>query len=75
MPMPVKLSDELIELARMNGKVNHRSTPKQIEYWSMIGRIAEENPDLPYAFIKGVLLGLKEKEAGKVTPYEFGSEP
>ena len=56
MPQSVKLSDELIKQARHYGDVYHRSTAKQIEYWSTIGKISEENPDLPYSFIKDILL-------------------
>jgi hypothetical protein len=29
-----------------------RSVSMQIEHWARIGKIAEENPDLPYAFIR-----------------------
>lgn len=72
MPMSVKLSDELISKARQYGSVNYRSVPKQIEYWSTIGKIAEENPDLPYSFIKDILLACQEVSDGQVTPFEFG---
>ena len=72
MPMSVKLSDELINMARQYGGVNYRSVPKQIEYWSTIGKIAEENPDLPYSFIKSILLARQEVADGQVTPFEFG---
>ena len=47
MPQSVKLSDELIKRVPYYGDVYHRSTAKQIEYWSKIGKISEENPDLP----------------------------
>lgn len=73
MAMSVKLSEELIKQARQYGGVYHRSIPKQIEYWSTIGKIAEENPDLPYSFIKDILLAQQEAENGQVTPYEFGA--
>ena len=73
MPMSVKLSDELVNQARQYGKVYQRSIPKQIEYWSRIGKISEENPNLPYSFIKDVLLAKQEAESGDVTPYELGS--
>ncbi len=63
----VKLSDKLIEDARQYGKVFHRSMPKQIEYWAIIGKIAEENPDLPYDFIKDILLAKNEKSI----PFHF----
>jgi hypothetical protein len=72
MPQSVKLSDELIKQARQYGDVYHRSTAKQIEYWSTIGKISEENPDLPYSFIKEILLAQSEVLSGDVTPYEFG---
>lgn len=72
MPMSVKLSDELIKKARQYGGVYHRSIPKQIEYWSAIGKIAEENPDLPYSVIKDILIAQQEVVDGQVTPYEFG---
>ena len=73
MPMSVKLSDELVKQARQYGEVYQRSIPKQIEYWSRIGKISEENPDLNYSFIKDILLAKQEAESGDVTPYEFGS--
>jgi len=47
MATTVKLPDHIISEARRHGKVYSRSTPKQIEYWMNIGKIAEENPDLP----------------------------
>ena len=72
MPQSVKLSDELIKQARHYGDVYHRSTAKQIEYWSTIGKISEENPDLSYSFIKDILLAQREVLSGDVTPYDFG---
>jgi len=73
MAMSVRLSDEMVHAARVMGKVMHRSSAKQIECWAEIGRIAEENPDLPYSFIKDVLLAKAEMENGLVSDYEFGS--
>lgn len=71
MGVTVKLSDDLIEEARHHGSVLKRSIPKQIEYWSRIGKIAEENPDLPYSFIKDILLAKKEVGEKKLKPYKF----
>lgn len=56
----VNLSAELVESAKAYSIVFERSTPKQIEYWAKIGKIAEENPDLPYAFIKDLLIAMEE---------------
>lgn len=72
MSMAIKLSDELISEAKRYGLVYSRSTPKQIEYWSQIGKIAEENPDLSYNFIRDILLAEAELKDGEVTAYEFG---
>lgn len=69
---PIKLSDDLMDEARRHAAVYSRSIPKQIEYWSRVGKIAEDNPDLPYSFIKDILLALQETKDGETTPYEFG---
>jgi len=71
MATAIKLSDDLISAAALNGKAQHRSTPKQIEYWARIGKIADENPDLPLVFIKGILIGVEEIKAGDVSEYQF----
>ncbi len=72
MATTVKLPDELIAEARRYGDVYSRSAPRQIEYWSRIGRIAEDNPDMPYNFIKDILLAKRELADKVITPYEFG---
>jgi hypothetical protein len=70
----IKLSDELVNDARRYGEAYSRSVPKQIEYWSKIGKIAEQNPDLTYNFIKDMMLALKEESDGKVTAYKFAQD-
>jgi len=72
MATSVKLSDELVSEARRYGAVYSRSTPKQIEYWSRIGKIAEENPDLSYAFIREILIAREEAAEGELLEYRFG---
>ena len=72
MSATVKLSGDILAEAQRHARVNHRSLPKQIEYWSRIGKIAEENPDLPYSFIKEILLGLEESKTGNLEDYRFG---
>lgn len=69
MAVNVKLSDALVEQARRHAGVQHRSVPKQIEYWSRIGKIAEENPDLPFAMIRDILVAQQE---AAVEEYRFG---
>lgn len=72
MATTIKLSDELITEARRYGDIYSRSAPKQIEYWSKIGKIMEENPELSYNFVKDMLLAQRELADGDVTPYDFG---
>jgi len=73
MSQSIKLSDELLNNAKHYASVYSRSVPKQIEYWSRIGKIAEENPDLTYNAIKSILIGLQQAGDGDVSEYEFGS--
>jgi hypothetical protein len=68
----VRLSEDIVRAAGLYAPVNSRSVPKQIEHWVKIGKIAEENPDLPYEFIKGVLQAREEMKTEKPTPYVFG---
>jgi len=68
----VKISEELLNTARIYAKVQHRSVAKQIEYWAQIGKIAEDNPDLPLSFIQDILQGREETKQGLATPYVFG---
>ncbi len=56
MSVNVKLSEKLVAEAKRYGGIHHRSLPKQIEYWSHMGKIAEENPDLPFSMIKNILI-------------------
>jgi len=38
----VQLSENLVQQAKVFGNIKHRSVPKQIEYWSQIGKLAQE---------------------------------
>ncbi len=61
----VKLSESLVDQAKSHARVQHRSVPKQIEYWSQIGKIAEENPDLPFFMIRDILIADQEAVVGE----------
>lgn len=69
MATSVRLDDTFVEEAQVHAEAAKRSVPKQIEHWAEIGRIAEDNPDLSYGFIKDILLATAEINAGKVTRY------
>ena len=72
MSMTVKLSDELLAEAKRHASAFSRSVPKQIEHWATLGRIAEQNPDLSYDFIIGLLRARAQAKAGEVSEYSFG---
>lgn len=69
MAINVKLSETLVDQARLYSSIEHRSVPKQIEYWSQIGKIAAENPDLSFATIRDILIADREEPIGE---YKFG---
>lgn len=68
----VRLDQELVDKAAIMAKALHRTTPKQIEHWAKIGEIMEDNPDLPYEFVRQAIIAKAEKEAGKLEEYSFG---
>lgn len=71
MAQSVRLSNTLVKQAKAVGEVMSRSGAGQIEYWARIGKIAEENPDLPFEFIRDSLLAKAEIDNGLVDDYEF----
>jgi hypothetical protein len=73
MAITLKLSDELIDLAKPYAVAEHRSVPKQIEYWARLGKAAEDNPELPIPFIKNTLLAIAEIDARQLTEYSHQS--
>jgi hypothetical protein len=72
MAVALKLSDELVEDAKPYAAAEHRSVPKQIEYWARIGKAVLENPELPLRLIQDTILSREEVKAGLATPYQMG---
>ena len=67
----IRISEELAKEAKSRSIVEKRSLTGQVEYWARIGRIAEENPDLPYSFVRELLLAREESKYDK-EEYVFG---
>ena len=68
----IRISEGLAQEARIRSGMERRSMTAQIEYWATIGKAAEDNPGLPFSFIRESLLALEElKEKGK-EEYVFG---
>jgi len=72
MAVAMKLSDDLVEDAKTGAAAEHRSVPKQIEYWARIGKAVLDNPDMPLRLIQDTMLSIEEVRAGQLLPYEFG---
>ena len=53
-------------------KIFKRSIAGKIEFWAKMGKLAEENPDLPLSLIQDILLGKEQIKTGEGTPYVFG---
>lgn len=69
----VNVSDHLLKDAKKYAAIELRSISKQIEYWCKIGKMADENPDLPLSFIKEALLSREETKAEDLADYSFES--
>jgi len=72
MATAVRISEKLVDDARIFGRIDHRSLAGQIEHWAHMGKFAEENPDLPYSLMKEIMVGRAELDQGEKTEYKFG---
>jgi hypothetical protein len=71
MSTAIRISQKLADEARKYSSIEHRSLTGQIEYWAMLGKNMEENPDLTYNLIKDILIGLTEIKQGEKSEYKF----
>ena len=72
MATSVRLDEDFVNTTKAYAEASKRSVPKQIEHWAEIGRIVEDNPDLPYEFIRDALIAKAEIDAGLGMPYRRG---
>lgn len=68
----VKIDSEMVAQAKTYGAAQSRSATKQIEYWARIGKIAQDNPDLTFEDISGILISMAQVKSGTTAPYKFG---
>ena len=71
MPTAIQLSELLIGQAEPYAQARHRSVAEQIEYWARLGKVAEENPDLPIRMLQDMLVSMEEVKAGNLSTYQF----
>ena len=72
MAQSVRINDDLVKSAKTVAVAEHRSLAGQVEHWASIGRLAEENPDLPFSMLRELLRAKAEADAGLVEEYIFG---
>jgi hypothetical protein len=71
MPTAINVSEQLIEEANPVAQATHRSVSEQIEYWACLGKVAEENPDLPIHMLQDILASIEEVKASNMNVYQF----
>jgi hypothetical protein len=71
MSIDIALPESLIERARLAAASQSRSVAEQVEHWSRIGRVMEQNPDLPLALIREILTADQEYA---ISEYEPGTQ-
>jgi hypothetical protein len=71
MASPVRIKDSLYEDAKIRASAEHRSTAEQVSYWATLGKACEDNPDLPFGFIRDILISEAEAESGQLEKFEF----
>jgi hypothetical protein len=67
----INVSEQLIEEAKPFAQAMHHSVAEQIEYWARLGKVAEENPDLPINILQDMLVSIEEVKAGNTNVYHF----
>lgn len=70
MATSIRLDDDFVSDVKVYADAASRSIPKQIEHWAKIGRIAEDNPDLPFSFIQEILIAQAEVANNRISKYE-----
>ena len=69
--MEADVLEDVAQIAQFHAAAKHRSIPKQIEYWARLGKVVEDNPDMPLQFIQDTLLSIEEAKVGQRSEYQF----
>ena len=76
-PTPVsvrfgKQEKSMLRLLQARAKASHRTLSEQLKYYTYLGMVAADNPDLPLSMVDGILEAREEFKAGLGKPYEWG---
>ena len=62
MPQSVRLSDDVIDMARATSDINSRSVAGQVEHWVKIGRAVERTRGFDYSRIEAALRAQRSRD-------------
>ena len=74
-PISVRFGKEeksMLQILRARAKASRRTLSEQLKYYTYLGMVAADNPDLPLSMIEGILEAREELKAGLGRPYEWG---
>ncbi|MBL1376634.1 TA system antitoxin ParD family protein [Zobellella iuensis] len=69
MSQSVRFGDAFLSNVKAHAATENRTVSEQIRHWVAIGRTTEDNPDLPFSFIKDAIAASQELKTGKVKRY------
>jgi hypothetical protein len=68
----LRLDEDLVRKISARARAHRRTLTNQIEEYIIVAMEVEDNPDLPYLFIKETIEAREEIRSGFGTPYKFG---
>ena len=68
----LRLSDDLVKRISARARAHRRTLTNQVEEYITVAMEVEDNPDLPYSFIKETIEAREEIKSGLGIPYKFG---
>ena len=71
MASPVRIKDSLYKEAQVRAVAESRSAAEQVSYWAVLGKACEDNPDLPFPFVKDLLISQAEAKSGMLETFTF----
>jgi len=70
----IRIDQGLKRMLEAKAKGQHRRLSEQARRYLEIAMIAEDNPDLPFAFIEGLLEAKAERDAGLLEEVDWSVE-
>jgi hypothetical protein len=68
----LRLHEDLVKKITAKARAHRRTLTNQVEEYVLIAMEVEDNPDLPYAFIRETIEAREEIKSGLGKPYKFG---